>query len=157
MFRPLIHIRNLRFNIAIYVLAASLGASPVLADNLFYDLTINVVELKNNAGVVQFSLYNREGSLPDKYFERYYKMHTSRIDAGSASVTFHDLPAGSYAVNILHDENANGKIDTGFVLPVEGVGFSNYRTINLLNRPDFSKASFELNSHLSIFVNIIYM
>jgi len=31
-----------------------------------------------------------------------------------------------YAINILHDEDNNGKIKKGFVLPKEGMGFSNY-------------------------------
>lgn len=48
-----------------------------------------------------------------------------------------------YAVNILHDENANGKIDKGFILPKEGIGFSNYSSVGPMNRPNFSKALLE--------------
>ena len=51
---------------------------------------------------------------------------------------------GNYAVNILHDENNNGKIDKGLILPKEGIGFSNYSSIGLTNRPNFKKANFEL-------------
>ncbi len=60
-------------------------------------------------------------------------------------------------MNILHDENNNGKIDKGLLLPKEGIGFSNYQSIGLKNRPNFSKASFELNTDKTISVRIIYM
>jgi len=67
------------------------------------------------------------------------------------------LPKGKYAVNILHDENKDGKIDKGWILPTEGVGFSNIKSISPFNRPNFSKASFELESDKIIKVKIIYM
>ena len=82
-------------------------------------------------------------------------MKRAVIVRGESSVTFYSFPYGRYALNILHD--ANEKIDTGLVLPVEGIGFSNYSSINLFNRPNFSKASFELSEDTSIEVSIIYM
>ena len=60
-------------------------------------------------------------------------------------------------MNILHDENNNSKIDKGLLLPKEGIGFSNYQTIGLRNRPNFSKASFELNTDKTVEVKVIYM
>lgn len=60
-------------------------------------------------------------------------------------------------MNILHDENNNSKIDKGLLLPKEEIGFSNYQTIGLRNRPNFSKASFELNADKTVEVKVIYM
>jgi len=76
---------------------------------------------------------------------------------GSSTITFKNIPSGKYAINILHDENKNGKIDKGFILPIEGIGFSNFQSIGLTNRPNFSKASFELNENKTINVKVIYM
>lgn len=58
-------------------------------------------------------------------------------------------------MNILHDENGNGKIDKGLFLPNEGIGFSNYNTIGLGNRPNFRKASFEVEQDLRIRVQVV--
>ena len=121
-----------------------------------YSLSVKVDGLRNSKGVVQFALYNRDGTIPDEKFENYYKLETSNIHNGSSEFIFSNLPAGRYAVNILHDENKNGKIDKGFILPIEGVGFSNYESIGLSNRPKFSKASFELNENISKKISIIY-
>ena len=122
-----------------------------------HSLTVEVHEIRNSEGVVQFALYNKDGSIPDKQYEKYYKMQTARISNGSSSVTFDNLPEGIYVVNILHDENENGEIDKGFLLPVEGLGFSNYQSIGPTNRPKYSKASFELSSDMTIEIKIIYM
>jgi uncharacterized protein (DUF2141 family) len=126
-------------------------------DEETFSLTIEVDGLRNSKGVVQFSLYNKDGSIPDEHFKKFYKKEVTDISNNTATITFYNLPEGKYAVNALHDENKNGKIDKSFILPKEGVGFSNYSSIGLTNRPKFSKASFELNSDSEIKINIIYM
>ena len=138
----------------IVFLMTSFQSAPV---HTSYSLTVKVEGLRNSKGVVQFALYNRDGTIPDEKFEYYYKLGTSQIIKGSSEIVFSNLPMGSYAVNILHDENENGKIDKGFILPIEGVGFSNYESIGLSNRPNFSKASFELNENSTKSVTIIYL
>lgn len=120
------------------------------------DLTVEVHHLRNNKGIVQFALYNKDGSIPDEDFEKYYKILKGEIVNGSSTITFKNIPSGKYAVNILHDENENGRIDKGFVLPIEGIGFSNFQSIGLSNRPNFEKASFELNVDKKIEVKVIY-
>ena len=84
-------------------------------------------------------------------------MEKVNINNGNAEYTFSNLPKGNYSVNILHDENNNGKIDKGLLLPKEGIGFSNYSSIGLTNRPNFKKASFELTQNKTIKVKVIYM
>jgi len=126
------------------------------ADKAF-SLTINVEKLRNSEGIVQFALYNKEGSIPDEDFKKCYKILKANIVNGSSTITFHGIPSGKYAVNILHDENNNGKIDKGFLLPKEGIGFSNFQTIGLSNKPSFLKASFDFNSDKIIKVTIVYM
>ncbi|WP_322969432.1 DUF2141 domain-containing protein [Faecalibacter sp. LW9] len=122
-----------------------------------YDLTIKVENLRNSKGVVQFALYNKDGSIPDEDYKNYYRLEKAKIVNGKSEIAFKNLPKGKYAVNILHDENKNGKIDKGLLLPKEGIGFSNYQTIGLINRLNFSKASFELNADRIIDVTVIYM
>lgn len=122
-----------------------------------YSLAIEVKNLRNAKGVVQFALYNKDGSIPDEDYENYYKILKGEIVNNSSTITFKNIPSGKYAVNILHDENKNGKIDKGFILPIEGIGFSNFQSIGLRNRPNFSKASFELKENKTISIKVIYM
>ncbi len=122
-----------------------------------YSLTVNVKNLRNSKGVVQFAIYNKDGTIPDEKYKKQYRKNIAAINDNTASLTFDNLPKGNYAVNILHDENKNGKIDKRFVLPKEGIGFSNYESIGMRNRPKFSKASFEVNSNTTKVIKVIYM
>ena len=121
-----------------------------------FSLTVETNDLRNNGGDVVFAVYNREDAFPDEHYKKYYRKMIAKIQNHGAEVTFNNLPAGKYAVNILHDENENGKIDKGFLLPKEGIGFSNYQSIGIGNKPNFKKASFELDADKSITVKIIY-
>jgi uncharacterized protein (DUF2141 family) len=143
--------------IAIILLILSLSSFNYNNSETTYSLTVEVHNTRNSTGLVQFALYNKYGSIPDKQYEKYYKLLTAKISNGSSSVTFRDLPEGTYVVNILHDENENGAVDKGFVLPIEGLGFSNYQSIGPANRPKYSRASFTLNSDMTIEIKVIYM
>ena len=136
------------------LLSSSFRSTPM---DMNYSLTIKVDSLRNSKGVVQFAIYNKEGSIPDEKFKSYYRIGTSRIINESATFIFLELPKGKYAINILHDENKDGKINKGFILPIEGIGFSNYEKIGLTNRPKFSLASFQLDNDATIDVKIIYL
>ncbi len=122
-----------------------------------YSLTVKVEKLQNSKGVVQFALYNKDGSIPDENYKNYYRLEKAKIVNGKSEITFKNLPKGKYAVNILHDENNNGKIDKSLLIPKEGIGLSNYQTIGLTNRPNFIRASFELIADKTIDVKVIYM
>ncbi|KAA3642604.1 MAG: DUF2141 domain-containing protein [Bacteroidetes bacterium] len=122
-----------------------------------YTLTITVNDLRNQKGQVQFALYNKDGSIPDEKYKNVYRMKMGEIINKSSTVSFEELPLGNYAVNILHDENKDGKIDKGWILPIEGIGFSNIETISPFNKPNFNKASFELNEDKKMTINILYL
>ncbi|MCF6253210.1 MAG: DUF2141 domain-containing protein [Thiomicrorhabdus sp.] len=132
---------------------ASLGHA---GSNNGFSLKVEVKDLRNSNGVVQFTLYNKDGTIPDEDYEKFYQKQTEKIVDGVSHVVFRNLPKGRYAINVLHDEDKDGEIDKGFLLPTEGVGFSNYSTIGMTNRPNFSKASFELTENSEQRVNIIY-
>jgi uncharacterized protein (DUF2141 family) len=120
-------------------------------------LTVTVDNLRNTTGNVQFALYNDDGSIPDEKYKKYNKKLTSEIVNHSSTITFKNLPIGKYAVNILHDEDMDSEIDKGWILPIEGIGFSNFQSISLSNRPNFLKASFILKEDTLINVKVIYM
>ena len=142
--------------VIISLLFVSIIISNVKTD--FHSLTIKADGLINSDGTVIFALYNKDGSIPDQKFKKYYRMESVSIMDKKAIVTFNNLPHGIYAVTILHDENKNDKMDKKFMLPLpdEGVGFSNYDDFGLNNRPNFKNASFNLNKDTTIVVKVIY-
>lgn len=138
------------------VLLFSISSVVYATDNKGITLTVSVSDLRNSKGNVVFALYNREDAFPDEHYKKYYKILRGKIANNSSVVTFNDLPIGEYAVNILHDENTDGKIKKKFIKPLEGIGFSNFQSIGFSNRPTFEKASFNLRKSTTISVTILY-
>ena len=92
-----------------------LSCASLLAQS---DLTIEIINLKNDKGMVIVELLNQdEERVGDK---------SSKIVQGTCSLVFKDLPNGQYAVRYFHDENSNDELDTNIIgIPKEGFGFSN--------------------------------
>lgn len=154
MIQPKKQLFNLLCGILLFISLSSLKAP---AEENRFSLAVEVNELRNSNGSVIFALYNREDAFPDEHFKKYLKVLTGKIINGSSSVTFQNLPEGKYAINILHDENTDGKINRGLILPKEGIGFSNYESLGFSNRPSFNMASFNLTGDLKISVKVIYL
>jgi uncharacterized protein (DUF2141 family) len=70
---------------------------------------------------------------------------------------FEDIPPGTYALAVFHDENMNGKLDTNWLgIPTEGYGFSN-DVKALLGAPPFSAASFQCDAGtLDLTISLLY-
>ena len=121
-----------------------------------YSLNVKVDNLKNKKGDLIVLLYNKVGSIPDEKLTKFFKKKTIPLNSTSAEVTFDDLSKGDYAVVVVHDENKDHKIDKGLFLPKEGVGFSNFKSISPLNKPNFKRASFLLDKDLTKQIKVIY-
>ena len=73
-------------------------------------------------------------------------MRKVRAGTGPITVTFDNLPPGTYAVGAYHDENGNDHLDTNFLgLPVEGYALSNgVRAV--IAKPTFQQAAFTVGT-----------
>lgn len=59
-----------------------------------------------------------------------------------ARCDFVDIPPGTYALAVIHDENMDGKLGTNWMgIPTEGYGFSNDAKA-LMGAPSFEAATF---------------
>lgn len=61
-------------------------------------------------------------------------------------LVFTGVPVGRYAIALIHDENANGKLDKALVIPREGFGFSRDAPVRM-GPPSYDKAAFEVDAH----------
>lgn len=73
------------------------------------------------------------------------------------AVTFPDIAPGTYAVSVVHDENADGELNTGnFGIPLEGFGFSQNPEIRT-RAPEFSEAAIVVvGSETTTQIELIY-
>ncbi|HEX7847997.1 MAG TPA: DUF2141 domain-containing protein [Chitinophagaceae bacterium] len=104
-------------------------------------LTVSITNLRNDKGHVLISLFKNGDGYPDKPDKAFRKEKLS-IKNNKASVVFNDLPAGDYAIAILHDEDDDLRMNkTWLGLPKEGYGFSN-NVMGTFGPPSYSKAKF---------------
>ena len=75
-----------------------------------------------------------------------YRTSIVEIVDGQATVTFEDVPFGTYAISSFHDENSNDKLDTGvFGIPKEPYACSRGAK-NRFGPPKWDKAKFDLST-----------
>ena len=111
----------------------TLGASPL------GQLDVSVENLRSAAGLIQACLTRDPAHFPDCEHDPAAR-HIVTSAAQTGPLAFTALPSGAYAVALFHDENRNGKLDTRFGIPTEGVGFSRNPRL-LFGPPHFSEAS----------------
>lgn len=105
-----------------------------------FDITVTVKNLDSNKGMVFMALYNSEKD----FLDNAYKGVKAVIINEESTATFKDIPSGTYAVSIFHDENDNGKMDSNFMgIPKEDYGASN-NAKGFMGPPKWNDAKFEL-------------
>ena len=118
-------------------------------------LEIKVSGLQSAKGVVRLAICPPQSGFPDCKDKA---VHTASlpIENGAAHTTVRNLPAGTYAVSIFHDANANGKLDTFLGIPKEGYGFSKNPPFRP-RAPKWSEAEIEVTGSASVEIKIRYI
>jgi uncharacterized protein (DUF2141 family) len=76
--------------------------------------------------------------------EKAVAMQRAEMRGAEAVAAFTGIPFGAYAVSVLHDENANAKMDTTLIgLPKEGWGAS-LNPKPRMRAPRFEESKFQL-------------
>ena len=116
--------------VAVFLLAPAASAA---------DLVVTVTDIRNGQGNIRFALYDKADEFPRG--ERFRGTDVAARQ-GSVQVEFKDLPSGTYALAIHHDENDDKEMNTYFmVVPREGYGFANDARV-IFGPPSFEAASF---------------
>jgi len=149
-FRLMPRLLRSRFHVRLVLFLSALLACAVVghsaraqsADAPDGTLTVHVDGLDSNEGTVRAELttaqnYDGDGNV---------RAATLSIKDGTARWTIDDVPPGTYAVRLYHDENDNGELDTNiFGVPQEPFGFSN-NARGSMGPPDFEEAAFTVAS-----------
>ena len=107
-------------------------------------IRIKVTGLRNDEGLLACGLFVEEnwlraGATPGEGGE---------IEAGVAVCVFRDVEPGTYAISTFHDENGDGRLDTGFMrIPKEGTAASN-NAYRRFGPPRYRDAKFDYDGGL---------
>jgi uncharacterized protein (DUF2141 family) len=139
---------------AVVLLLAAAASAQLTASR--GEITVIVENLRADVGQVRFLLFRSAVGFPDEP-ARAYKTEVVDVKNYKAQATFTDLPYGTYAVYVLHDENSNGFLDKNFFkVPTEGYGASN-NAADIMEMPEYDEAKVFLKSAvMTIRVEIQY-
>jgi uncharacterized protein (DUF2141 family) len=135
--------RNVARSLA--VAAASLVALSAEADTPATAVLTMRLALRNSSGQVGCLLFASEKGFP-KDAGAALQRKWCAIASSESVCPFDPIPAGTYAVACFHDENKNGKLDTGlFGIPTEGTVASNDAK-GFMGPPSFDRAKFSFQA-----------
>jgi uncharacterized protein (DUF2141 family) len=116
--------------------APSLSDTPPLGV-----LSVKITGLRSNNGQVGCTIYTSAKGFPTDSSAALQR-EWCPIANSVSTCSFDPIPAGTYAVACFHDENKNGKLDTGLIgIPTEGTVASNHAK-GFMGPPSFDKAKF---------------
>ncbi len=126
---------------AILLLAVT---GTALAQSGMGNVTVDMSGFRNDNGRASIVLYNGPEAFPKKA-EKSVQIVRSSIKDKKAKAVFKNIPFGTYAFVVLHDENGNGKMDYNALgMPQEGYAFSNNARA-MLGPPDYKDAAFKID------------
>ena len=108
-------------------------------------ITVQVQNVRSDDGHVLAVLHDKEDAFPSDGDRAVAKKKVKPAN-GRARASFTNVPPGTYAVTLIHDENDNGELDTNFLgMPREGVGTSNNPKARM-GPPKWKDAKFEVEA-----------
>jgi uncharacterized protein (DUF2141 family) len=112
-------------------------------------LVIEISGIRNTKGYILIALFNQSTGFPDQSEKAFRKLRIP-ANTGTIKASFDDLPPGSYAFGVVHDENDNQKLDTGlFGIPKEGFVFSR-NAMGTMGPPSFKDAAIEIGNSFAV-------
>lgn len=130
-------------------LAAMAVSTAALSEG--HRLEVVVEGFRNSGGFMMIGLFNDEVGY-DNEEDRFAGLKAP-VNTEREIVVFEDIPVGTYAIKMYHDENESGEIDSNFIgIPKEPYGFSN--NPGGMGVPTFDAAAFTVEEDTSISITL---
>ena len=104
-------------------------------------IEVEIINFSSDKGVAQIGLFNNEVSFLGKVYER----KVVKIKDQKAVAIFDNIPEGTYAISVFHDENEDKKLNTFLGIPTENYAASN-NAPSKFGPPKWKDAKFEVNN-----------
>ena len=142
--------RTLYLALTLFVFSLALCAQ----DAATYTLTVHMTGFRNNTGNGGVAIFKTPDGWPESN-DKAFKHDGVQVENRECTIKF-QVPASTYAVAALHDENKNHKLDRNFVgFPKEGFGFANNPHVGL-SAPAFSAATVKVSGDTTVEIRMQY-
>ena len=126
-----------------FLLVSLFFALETLGQSNQTSLQVSISGASSDAGSIRILVFSKPSGFPDQVKQAVRSISLPSKN-GKASFKLTDLPTGTYAIGVIHDQDNNGKLSTNAVgYPTEKFGFSNNPKV-YFGPPSFEKAAFVL-------------
>lgn len=137
---------------AVLFLASMLLAGAAAAQETTHEITVEISNARNQKGEMCIAIFQNGRGYPNDLKEAV----TRQCVAINNLPWRFRVPAGEYAIAVLHDEDGDKLMTTRFLgVPKEGYGFSN-NAPSKLGPPAWDKAMFRLDADRKFTIELTY-
>lgn len=76
---------------------------------------VKILDIKNSAGVVACALFETSEGFPTEFPQSATNIIMAKVQDTQARCDFVDIPPGTYALAVIHDENMDDKLGTNWM------------------------------------------
>jgi uncharacterized protein (DUF2141 family) len=128
------------------------GFLPFRAQGQDQTLTVVIRNIRNDKGTVAAALYQSD----EEFMKKTWQTRSAPSRKGEVQLVFENIPAGEYAISVMHDVNKNGELDKNALgIPKEGFGFSN-DAAGTFGPPGFDKGKFTIPREKVLIITMKY-
>lgn len=119
------------------------------------NLTVEMTGFRSDEGSALVYLFSSAEAFPSDY-EAAVRTRKAEVRDGKVTVVLEAVPAGTWAISVIHDEDDDGELRTNFIgIPREGVGTSNNPAARM-GPPRWDDAKFDLDADLTQKIGVRY-
>jgi len=137
-----------------FLLVSLFFTLETLGQSIPTSLQVSISGASSDVGSIRILVFSKPSGFPDQVKQAVRSISIPSKN-GKANFKLTDLPAGTYAIGVIHDQDNNGKLSTNAVgYPTEKFGFSNNPKV-YFGPPAFEKAAFVLGKNpVSVEINL---
>ncbi|MFK8055088.1 MAG: DUF2141 domain-containing protein [Saprospiraceae bacterium] len=122
------------------------------------NLKVRMEGVRASEGTIRLGFYDSKAQWDSEKSSFQRAASKANLKDGVIEFFITDVEPGEYCVAIADDENDNGEMDWGWILPKEGFGFSNY-VLKGIRRPQYEDFKFDLlpEGETTIVIKVRYL
>lgn len=121
-----------------------------------FTLKVKIINLRNTRGRIQLDLYTNQAQYEARKGNWTEFLSKKEATDGVIIHTYQNVKPGIYGLALFDDENRNGILDFGWLMPTEGFGFGDYYHTKWTT-PHFNDFKFYLNSDKTVVMKVRYL
>lgn len=87
----------------------------VFAQSSCSGIHVNILDIRNRAGAIACALFEAPEGFPAEFLNFATNIMMIKVRATQTRCHFLDIPPGTYALAVIHDENMDGELNTNWL------------------------------------------